>query len=902
MDAPVCRLTDVSHRYGRTKALDGITLDIPGGCLAGIIGPDGVGKSTLLGLLAGTRRPQQGAIEIFGVDGNTVRADPRLRGRIAFMPQGLGSNLYPTLSVAENLLFFARLFSLAAQARELRMRALLAATGMLPFADRAAGKLSGGMKQKLGLCCALIHDPELLILDEPTTGVDPLSRRQFWQLLAMLRKRRPQLSVLVASAYMEEAEQFDWLAMFDAGHLLDSGAPAELKQRTGAANLDEVFMRLLPGGGPPPLATPPPLDHAQAELAIEARDLTRRFGEFTAVDRVSFAIHKGEIFGFLGSNGCGKTTTMKMLTGLLPASEGEARLFGEPVNARSMKTRLRIGYMSQSFSLYEELTVLQNLQLHGRIYGQRGEALRARCEELMTLMQLEPGERAGSLPLGVRQRLSLAVAIIHQPELLILDEPTSGVDPVARDQFWALLLRLARDQGVTIFISTHYLNEAERCDRLSLMHAGRVLAQGTPAQLRTDTGSATLEEAFIKVLEQAAEPGAAGDAEGDAFAALPEAGGRARRFDPRRLLAVARREAMELWREPLRVAFALLGPLFLLLVMGYGLSFDVENLRFAALDRDNSAASRAYLEQFRNSRYFDEQTELADHAELQRRLIGRGITLAVEIPPGYGRDLAHGRPVEVGFWIDGSTPFQAEVARNYVEAAHQLYLQQRAADGELPGAEPAYTVATRFRYNPAMESVYSIVPGMVALLMTLIPAMLLAVAVVREKELGSIMNFYATPTHRLEFLWGKQLPYVAIGALNYVCLLLMTRWVFGIPLKGSMTLLLSGGLLFCCVATAIGLLVSVFTRTQVAALFAALIVTMVPAMNFSGLIKPVAALEGAGAVIGHGFPTGFFLNITVGAITKGLGFAALWPNLVALAVIFTVLSAASALLLRKDEK
>ncbi|EFH09081.1 ABC transporter, ATP-binding protein, partial [Pseudoroseomonas cervicalis ATCC 49957] len=512
--APAARLREVAHRYGPVAALDGVTLDIPGGVMAGLVGPDGVGKSTLLALLAGVRRPQRGGVEALGADLRQPAALTAARQRIAYMPQGLGRNLYPTLSVAENIDYFARLFGQGGAERRARAAELMQATGLGPFAARPAGKLSGGMKQKLSLCCALVREPELLILDEPTTGVDPLSRRQFWTLIDRLRARRPGMSVLVATAYMEEAERFDWLAALDAGRVIAQGSPAELRRAAGRATLEESFIALLPearrAGHRAVEITPPPPPRPGEPPAIEAHGLTKRFGDFVAVDGVELAIPRGEIFGFLGSNGCGKTTTMKMLTGLLPASAGTALVLGQDP-ARGGDARARVGYMSQSFSLYGELTVRQNLELHARLFHLPPERAAARIAALLREFDLEgmADSAPEALPLGQRQRLQLAAAVVHEPSLLILDEPTSGVDPVARDLFWTHLLRLSRQQGVTIFISTHFMNEAERCDRISLMHAGRVLAVGPPRELARQQGAATLEEAFIGALQRAAGPEAA---------------------------------------------------------------------------------------------------------------------------------------------------------------------------------------------------------------------------------------------------------------------------------------------------------------------------------------------------------------------------------------------------------
>src|SRR5579871_888669 len=464
--APVVRLSGVSLCFGKTQALQGVTLNIPAQRLTGLIGPDGVGKSSLMSLVAGARKAQQGRVDALGGDMGDMGHRDAVCPLIAYMPQGLGKNLYPTLSVEENLQFFARLFGHGAPERRRRIDSLTRSTGLYPFLKRPAGKLSGGMKQKLGLCCALIHDPDLLILDEPTTGVDPLARSQFWEMIGKIRLARPRMSVLVATAYMEEAERFDWLVAMDAGKVLATGTPSDLMASAGAGSLEAAFIALLPEekrrGHRHVEITPLDTDE-RPEIAIEAKGLTMRFGEFVAVDHVSFRIRRGEIFGFLGSNGCGKTTTMKMLTGLLPVTEGSAKLFGKPMVADDMEARRNVGYMSQAFSLYSELTVRQNLELHAHLYHLPANEVEGRIKELLEKYDLKDvvDAKPESLPLGVKQRLQLAVAVLHRPLMLILDEPTSGVDPVARDQFWRTLIDLSRNDGVTIFLSTHFMNEAE---------------------------------------------------------------------------------------------------------------------------------------------------------------------------------------------------------------------------------------------------------------------------------------------------------------------------------------------------------------------------------------------------------------------------------------------------------
>jgi ribosome-dependent ATPase len=906
----VVRLQGVRHRYGGIAALDGITLDIPGNVVVGLIGPDGVGKSSLLGIVAGAKSLQQGEVEVLGGDMASARHRRAICPRIAYMPQGLGRNLYPDLSVRENVEFFGRLFGLGRRERIRRIDELLEGTGLAPFAGRLARQLSGGMRQKLGLCCALIHDPDLLILDEPTTGVDPLSRRQFWQLIERMRARRPGMSVVVATAYMEEAERFDWLIAMGAGKVLATGRPAELKARTGTATIEDAFVGLLPDelkAGHRRLEIPPRrrYDH---ETVIAARDLTRLFGDFAAVDHVSFDIERGEIFGFVGSNGCGKTTTMKMLTGLLPASSGTAMLFGRPIDAGNAANRTRVGYMSQSFSLYTELTVQQNLDLHACLFHLPVAEGRRRVGELVGRFGLADhvDQLAADLPLGIRQRLSLAVAIVHRPDLLILDEPTSGVDPLARDSFWELLIDLSRNQGVTIFVSTHFMNEAARCDRISLMDAGRVLVTDTPANLVRRRRAETLEDAFVGYLEEAAGAQGRGgaltldQAQDRGMAAARDS----RLFSLRRMLAYTIRESLELWRDPIRLAFALAGTLFLMVIFGYGISTDVDSLTFAALDRDNSYESRAYLEELRGSPYFIEQPPLRDTADLQDRLKSGKVAATIEIPPGFGRDVRRMRPTEVGVWIDGAMPFRAETIRGYLQGLHQQYLTDPAIRGRSAAAAsaPPAEVAVRYRYNQDFDSIYAMVPGMIAFLLAFIPAILMALAIVREKELGSITNLYVTPVTRLEFLIGKQLPYVAVALIDFVLLVLMALFLFDVPLKGSATLIGLAAVPYVMATTGYGHVISAFTRTQIAALFGTAILTVLPAMMFSGLMVPVSSLGGIGAVLGRLFPMTYFLPVSVGSFTKGLGFADLSAYLLSLAAFVPVLTVISLALLRPQER
>ncbi len=550
--APAVRLRGFGKRYRRQAAVSGVDLEVRRGEIYGLIGPDGAGKSSLMKAVAGVLAFEEGAIEVFGTRIDSEAAAERVKGRLGFMPQGLGLNLYPELSVEENIDFFARLRGVPAGALAARKAKLLAMTRLDRFTGRPMKHLSGGMKQKLGLVCTLIHEPELIVLDEPTTGVDPVSRRDFWAILAELLHEKG-ITALISTAYMDEAERFHRLSLMHGGRVLASDEPdairarapgsvvefeaepqvealdriqASLAQaeavgtrlrvfvddaspeaaagrvaglleglalrdlRAATPELEDAFVALLrrqkladeQAAARPRTGDPPPGD----DVAVLAKDLTRDFDSFRAVDRASFTVHQGEIFGLVGANGAGKTTLIKMLTGILPPSSGEGRVAGADMRFAAQAIKERIGYTSQAFSLYQDMSVQENLRLYARIYGVAPRALGQRIEQVAALTGLRGRERqlAGRLPLGIRQRLALACALVHRPRILFLDEPTSGVDPIGRRRFWDILVHLARVEQVAILITTHYMSEAEHCDRLALMHAGRIVADAPPAALK----------------------------------------------------------------------------------------------------------------------------------------------------------------------------------------------------------------------------------------------------------------------------------------------------------------------------------------------------------------------------------------------------------------------------------
>jgi len=557
--SPLVSVRDFAKRYRKELAVRDVSLDIYPGEIYGLIGPDGAGKSSLMKAVAGVLDFEAGEIDAFGTRIDSEAAAEKIKARIGLMPQGLGLNLYPELSIEENIDFFAQLREVPRDVLAERKARLLAMTRLEPFRARRMKLLSGGMKQKLGLICTLIHEPELVILDEPTTGVDPVSRRDFWSILAELLRERG-ITALISTAYMDEASRFHRLSLMYGGEVLTTGEPEQILDevpgsvvslqaarqlealgrlkkhfqqveavgrelrvfapdlprdeaakrvaklldgidysglQADAPELEDAFVALLYQRN---LVNPGPSQNEKTtrrglgknnnkpadDIAIEARDLTRDFGSFRAVDRISFRVRRGEIFGLLGANGAGKTTVIKMLTGILRPTAGEGRVAGADMRRASQAIKERIGYMSQAFSLYRDMTVMENIRLYAQIYAVPRAQFKARIDWVIDMAGLHGVEDrlAGSLPMGIRQRLALGCALVHRPGVLFLDEPTSGVDPIGRRRFWEILVRLARSDGVAILVTTHYMSEAEHCDHLALMYAGRMIADASPAEMK----------------------------------------------------------------------------------------------------------------------------------------------------------------------------------------------------------------------------------------------------------------------------------------------------------------------------------------------------------------------------------------------------------------------------------
>ncbi len=477
-------ISGISKGYGNVKALDNVSLSVGEGEVFGLIGPDGAGKSTLFRIMATLLRPDSGTATVDGCD--TVRQKRAIRNVVGYMPGRF--SLYQDLTVEENLRFFATLFGTTVEDNYDSIKAIY--SQIEPFRNRRAGALSGGMKQKLALSCALVHKPKVLLLDEPTTGVDPVSRKELWDMLGQLKQRG--ITVVAATPYLDEIRRCERVAFIDGGKVRGIGTPDDILTRFASVFCPAGFGHE---------------SHKAAEGAdevIRVEHLVKAFGTFRAVDDISFSVRRGEIFGFLGANGAGKTTAMHILTGLNQPTSGHGTVAGYDVSSQHEQVKRHIGYMSQRFSLYDDLTVGENIELFGGIYGMKSCDIRQKTEELLKRLDftIHRDTIVGQLPLGWKQKLAFSVSIFHEPEVVFLDEPTGGVDPATRHQFWQLIRAAAR-RGITVFVTTHYMDEAEYCDRISIMVDGKISAMGTPAELKSRYGMADMDSLFTYLARQA---------------------------------------------------------------------------------------------------------------------------------------------------------------------------------------------------------------------------------------------------------------------------------------------------------------------------------------------------------------------------------------------------------------
>jgi ABC-2 type transport system ATP-binding protein len=489
----IIHIGGLTRRFGRIVALDGVSLDVNEGELFGIVGGDGAGKTTLLQSICAILDPTRGTVRVEGRD--SVREAAAITSRLGYVAQAW--SLYEDLTVDENLRFFGAIRGVEPEPLAARRAELLRFAGLEPFLDRRARDLSGGMQKKLAVCCSLLHDPRVLVLDEPTLGVDPVSRRELWRMLS--RYHASGNTIVLATSYMDEAARCDRVALLESGHLVACSRPADL-----GGDLEEAVIALLERSGrttQPSAAARSPRTRELAVETVRVENVTKRFGDFVAVDRASFSLYRGEVFGLLGPNGSGKSTTIKMLCGIYPPSAGSIQLAGTDVVASPGAAKERIGYMSQRFSLYPDLTVGENIRFFGAVYGLEPERLRSRANAVLAQAGLDASvdTPVRSLSGALRQHVALACAILHEPGILFLDEPTSGVDPAARRSFWRLVEELAAN-GTTVLVTTHYLREAESCDRVAFIDKGRIVALGTPEAILARYRAASLEDAFLAAI------------------------------------------------------------------------------------------------------------------------------------------------------------------------------------------------------------------------------------------------------------------------------------------------------------------------------------------------------------------------------------------------------------------
>ncbi len=942
------------------RALDGVSLEVAKGTLTALVGPDGAGKTTLLRLAAGLLDADSGTLSVLGLD--AAADSDAVQSRIAYMPQRFG--LYEDLTVQENLDLYAFLHGVSREERETRYPKLFEMTALGPFTKRLAGKLSGGMKQKLGLACTLVRSPELLLLDEPTVGVDPLSRRELWEIIVRLEKEQG-LTVLVSTSYLDEAERCEHAIVLVEGRVLASGAPSSVRDeargltfhvepapgepaRVLQARLmdDPGVIDAVPEAGrvrvvakaPPPGAEPvearfedgfmvllrkehpvrperglaPEGREAESTppkkgVAVRVRDLVRRFGDFTAVDHVSFEVEKGQLYALLGPNGAGKTTVFRMLCGLLPPTEGELEVAGTDLREAPASARQRIGYVAQKFSLYGALSVTENLEFFASSYGLRGARKRERIRWALEQFELVSLARVTSaqLPGGFKQRLSMAAALLHEPGILFLDEPTSGADPLARREFWRRITALA-SSGTTVIVTTHFMEEAEYCDRVAILDSGHLLAEGTPAEIRGDAPS--MEDAFIATVTRAPSrhvpaphPGPPSASREGARAASrgegEDLGGAAPHPGPppatrgegvgRRVLALVAKEARQLARDPSSFAVGIVLPLILILLFGFGLSLDVKDVPIAVVLESPSPAAVDLAASFELSPYFKPRP-MVSMREAERLLLERKIDGVVRIRSDFGREVTLERAT-VQLVVHGSDANQARIIQGYVQGAVGEWSARRVAEGKEAPVGPV-AVDDRLWFNETNESRHFLVPGLIVIIMTLMGALLTTLVMAREWERGTLEALFVTPVRPVEILLGKTIPYFLLGMVGFALCLVSAKFLFQVPLRGSVVVLTLASMLYLLVALGIGLLVSSTFRNQLVASQITLLVTFLPAFMLSGFLFDLRSMPVAARAITYVLPARYYVALLQTVFLAGDVWGVILPDSAVLAFMAVALA------------
>ncbi len=953
---------------GSVAAIDGLTARIAAGHLTGLVGPDGAGKTTLIRLLDGLLHADAGQLTVCGLDPR--RDADALHRQVSYMPQRFG--LYEDLTVRENLILYADLRGVTGPERRERQERLLSFTGLERFNDRLAGKLSGGMKQKLGLACALIRRPRLLLLDEPSVGVDPISRRELWRMVAELVEQG--IGVVWSTAYLDEAERCASVLLLDRGRVLFQGPPRDLTERVvgrcflveagaegrrkllvralkrpevvdgviqgdrvrlvvrdggnrkdsildtsvaapAAPRFEDAFVDLLGGvpKGDSPLSSGAEVPRlvTQDEAVIEARELNKTFGRFTAADRISFRIGRGEVFGLLGPNGAGKSTTFKMMCGLLRPTGGTARVAGFDLYRSSGTTRARLGYMAQKFSVYGDLSVRQNLDFFAGVYGLSDAHRREQVGRMIEAFGLGPflTQNAGALPLGFKQRLALACAVMHEPAVLFLDEPTSGVDPLTRREFWSHINAMVQ-RGVTIMVTTHFMDEAESCDRIGLVYQGRLIAEGSPDALKsrarsTDRPDPTLEDAFIHLVETSgatvstnsghervhegqlgAIPSAARPSE------YPHAGKEGARASLRRVGSLLRKETLQIIRDPSSYLIAVALPLILLFLFAYGVSLDLKRIPIGLVIERSTPETQSLVSAFRNDRYFT-VTLARTRASVEDGLVSGRLRGVVVLASDFARQLGRGEQAPVQLIVDGSDPNTAALVQGYVQGVWSNWLEQesiaRASLAVRPRASPLIALEPRYWFNPELRSQNFLIPGAIAINMTLIGTLLTALVVAREWERGTMEALMSTPISAAELIVGKLVPYFVMGMTATAISVALAVFVHGVPFRGSVVALLGVSAVFLIAMLALGLLISTLTRNQFNAHQVAMIAAFLPAFELSGFLFEIDSMPLPIRILTRLLPARYFVSCLQTIFLAGDLTEVLVPDTIALAIIAGVL-------------
>ncbi len=955
--------TFTSDKGVATQALDSVSFEARRGALTALVGPDGAGKSTLMRLSAGLMTADSGDLSVLGID---IAADPQqVQSLIGYMPQKFG--LYQDLSVQENLDLYADLHGIGADERRDRYPRLMEMTALGPFVQRQAGRLSGGMKQKLGLACTLICSPELLLLDEPTVGVDPLSRRELWAIILQLVKDEG-LTVLLSTSYLDEAERCGHVIVLHEGKVLSHGRPDEVAElatgrvflaepppgRTprgmqarmldspdvidavpegghvrlvmaaeasgttfdGAsmtparARFEDGFMLLLRRITPDRPAVAMTLERHPAadgdQVVVEVKDLVRHFGAFTAVDHVSFAVRRGEIFGLLGPNGAGKTTTFRMLCGLLPPTHGTLRVAGVDLHRARAAARQQLGYVAQKFALYGDLSVAENLDFFASAYGLRGARRRERIAWALKQFELEPLMRqpSGLLPGGYKQRLAMAAALLHEPEILFLDEPTSGADPLARREFWRRITSLA-EQGVTVIVTTHFMEEAEYCDHVAILDHGRILAHGTPAEIRRyapveEGRESRMEDAFIAIVAASRKVEASPPVQLQVTAPRPfTIDGTPGDLTARvwRIWALVKKEVRQILRDPSSIAVGVVMPVLLILLFGYGLTLDVKNVPVAVVLEDTSPDAIELASTFQLSPYFHAQL-MTSMAQAEDLILASQVDGIIRIRPDFSRQMRSG-DAEVQILAHGRDANRARIIQGYAQGAVGQWNARRIAEGQNVSSGPV-VVQDRLWFNEANESRYFLVPGLIVLVMTVLGALLTALVVAREWEQGTFEALFVTPIRAGEILLSKVLPYLGLGIFGLVLCLLAAKFLFQVPFLGSLWVLSLGSLLYLLVALGMGLLISSTVKAQFVASLIVVVAAFIPALMLSGFLFELHNLPAAVRLLSYLFPARYYVALLQTVLLAGDVWSVILPNLAVLAGMAILLLALTRLGFKKQ--